>query len=449
MSYDDPRGAPAARPRGAQGRGSPVAPPATRCSSARSIATATLDGRGSPRNASRSTRVDLGDLGLDEGGAPADQAGAAPSAPAIDGARDAPPSLAVDLPAWCRAQGARLIASSARRAGVVAIGAATRSLARRRARRRTAAPRRSSTRPRAGGSRRAARWSRRARRRSTSRSSRSERRSGPTRRRGSTRRRPPRSGIRRPRSRGTRRSTHPAEVEDAVVQVMTYLIENETAALLVPARFLGAAPSALSRGDAAPRDPGRRRGAPHRGVHAARAAPPRRARPVHRRRPGLARDAVRRARLRDRERSCSRCSGEGSFLALLWFLRDHAPDPCTREVARLAAQDEARHVAFGLAHLRAPRRRGSRRCASGSPPRSSAATPRSRTPRASTTRCSTRSSCSPPAAGSRPRSAAGTPRSSRSHREMDARSPAAPRSPRVRRRRRGRRSPPLHTRNFM
>jgi len=30
----------------------------------------------------------------------------------------------------------------------------------------------------------------------------------------------------------------PDDVEDAVVQVMTYLIENETAALLVPARFL-------------------------------------------------------------------------------------------------------------------------------------------------------------------------------------------------------------------
>src|SRR6476660_8654734 len=43
--------------------------------------------------------------------------------------------------------------------------------------------------------------------------------------------------------------------------------------------------------------------------------------------------------------------GEGSFLALLWFLHEHAPDVCTREVARLAAQDEARHVAFGLAHL--------------------------------------------------------------------------------------------------
>jgi hypothetical protein len=43
--------------------------------------------------------------------------------------------------------------------------------------------------------------------------------------------------------------------------------------------------------------------------------------------------------------------GEGSFLTLLWFIRDHAPDECTREVARFAAQDEARHVAFGLAHL--------------------------------------------------------------------------------------------------
>jgi hypothetical protein len=43
--------------------------------------------------------------------------------------------------------------------------------------------------------------------------------------------------------------------------------------------------------------------------------------------------------------------GEGSFLSLLAFLRDRGPDPITREVARLAAQDEARHVAFGLAHL--------------------------------------------------------------------------------------------------
>ncbi|MEZ4654048.1 MAG: hypothetical protein R3E12_10815 [Candidatus Eisenbacteria bacterium] len=31
----------------------------------------------------------------------------------------------------------------------------------------------------------------------------------------------------------------PEEIEDAVVQVMTYLIENETAALIIPARFAG------------------------------------------------------------------------------------------------------------------------------------------------------------------------------------------------------------------
>ena len=44
--------------------------------------------------------------------------------------------------------------------------------------------------------------------------------------------------------------------------------------------------------------------------------------------------------------------GEGTFLSLLWFLERHAPDPVTAAVCRLAAQDEARHVAFGVAHLR-------------------------------------------------------------------------------------------------
>src|SRR5690606_21538631 len=43
--------------------------------------------------------------------------------------------------------------------------------------------------------------------------------------------------------------------------------------------------------------------------------------------------------------------GEGTFLSLLWFLHAHAPDPATRQIARLAAQDEARHVSFGLSHL--------------------------------------------------------------------------------------------------
>jgi hypothetical protein len=36
---------------------------------------------------------------------------------------------------------------------------------------------------------------------------------------------------------------------------------------------------------------------------------------------------------------------------LLSFLDEHAPDPVTRQVTRLARVDEARHVAFGVAHL--------------------------------------------------------------------------------------------------
>jgi hypothetical protein len=143
---------------------------------------------------------------------------------------------------------------------------------------------------------------------------------------------------------------HPAEVEDAIVQLMTYLIENETAALLVPVRFLG-------------------RLHPHfrevMQLLAIQAADEARHIEVF----------TRRATLRRSELGLSTAGGqaslatlfdepdfaiasfllavlgEGSFLALLWFIRDHAPDLCTREVARLAAQDEARHVAFGLAHL--------------------------------------------------------------------------------------------------
>lgn len=44
--------------------------------------------------------------------------------------------------------------------------------------------------------------------------------------------------------------------------------------------------------------------------------------------------------------------GEGTFLTLLSFLEKHAPDPATKALMRLAHRDEARHVAFGIAHLR-------------------------------------------------------------------------------------------------
>jgi hypothetical protein len=143
---------------------------------------------------------------------------------------------------------------------------------------------------------------------------------------------------------------HPPEVEDAIVQIMTYLIENETAALIVPTRFLG-------------------RLHPHyrevMQLLAIQTADEARHIEVFTRRARLRRDALglstaggqaSLATLFD-EPDFAVASfllsvlGEGSFLSLLWFIHEHAPDACTRQVAKLAAQDEARHVAFGLAHL--------------------------------------------------------------------------------------------------
>ena len=144
---------------------------------------------------------------------------------------------------------------------------------------------------------------------------------------------------------------HPAEVEDAVVQVMTYLIENETAALVVPSRFIAQMH-------------------PHfrevMQVLAIQAADEARHIEVF----------TRRALLKRKELGLSTAGGqaslqtlvdepyfaiaafllsvlgEGTFLNLLWFLERSAPDPVTSAVCRLAAQDEARHVAFGMSHLR-------------------------------------------------------------------------------------------------
>lgn len=45
--------------------------------------------------------------------------------------------------------------------------------------------------------------------------------------------------------------------------------------------------------------------------------------------------------------------GEGTFLDLLRFVERHAPDAATAAVARLAHRDERRHVHFGISHVRA------------------------------------------------------------------------------------------------
>ena len=41
-----------------------------------------------------------------------------------------------------------------------------------------------------------------------------------------------------------------------------------------------------------------------------------------------------------------------TFLDLLTFIEDHAPDEVTADVVRRAKADEARHVHFGLVHVR-------------------------------------------------------------------------------------------------
>jgi hypothetical protein len=143
----------------------------------------------------------------------------------------------------------------------------------------------------------------------------------------------------------------PREIEDAVVQIMTYLIENETAALLVPSRFV----SQLH---------------PHfrevMQVLALQAADEPRHIEVFTRRALLKRaelglstaDGQASLKTLVEEPDFAIASfllsvlGEGTFLSLLWFLERHAPDAVTAAVCRLAAHDEARHVAFGMAHLR-------------------------------------------------------------------------------------------------
>lgn len=145
--------------------------------------------------------------------------------------------------------------------------------------------------------------------------------------------------------------TLPGEIEAAVVQVMTYLIENEYAALQIPARFIA-------------------RLHPHfrevMQVLAVQVADEARHVEVFTRRALLKTDelgvsgAGGRASLQtlldepDFSLAAFLLSvlGEGSFLELLGFIAEHAPDPVTRRVASLALRDERRHVAFGMAHLK-------------------------------------------------------------------------------------------------
>jgi hypothetical protein len=140
------------------------------------------------------------------------------------------------------------------------------------------------------------------------------------------------------------------DVEEAVVQIMTYLVENETAALIIPSRFIAQLH-------------------PHfrevMQLLAVQAADEARHIDVFTRRALLKRDhlgfstvggqASLKTLVDEPEFAIASfllsVLGEGTFLSLLWFIERYAPDPVTAAVARLAAQDEGRHVAFGVAHL--------------------------------------------------------------------------------------------------
>jgi hypothetical protein len=143
----------------------------------------------------------------------------------------------------------------------------------------------------------------------------------------------------------------PTVLEEAVCQVMTFLTENEFAALYVPARFLSrihphyrevTAVLAMQVVDEAR----------HVEVFTRRAEEGGR---------GLGTTAVSsqlslQTLIEEPDFSTAMfllsVMGEGTFLTLLQFLETYAPDPVTATIMRLAHRDEGRHVAFGLEHVR-------------------------------------------------------------------------------------------------
>jgi hypothetical protein len=148
--------------------------------------------------------------------------------------------------------------------------------------------------------------------------------------------------------------THGDAVERAVVQVMAYLVENEEAALVVPARFLGQVHPHFREVQqvlaVTVADEARHIEAFTRRAHL-------------RTGPGALAATLSTAGGRQSLQTLLdepdfavaafllSVMGEGTFVSLLGFLERHAPDPVTARVAQLARVDEARHVAFALGHL--------------------------------------------------------------------------------------------------
>jgi hypothetical protein len=141
----------------------------------------------------------------------------------------------------------------------------------------------------------------------------------------------------------------PPALERAVAQVFAFLAENELSALYVPSRFVARLhPAYLATAQFLATQL----------VDEARhiAAFLRRA---HWGPPALSTVTTRRSlltllELEDFTEASFLLSvlGEGTFLDLLRFVEQHAPDEATAALARRARIDEARHVHFGIAHVR-------------------------------------------------------------------------------------------------
>ena len=140
------------------------------------------------------------------------------------------------------------------------------------------------------------------------------------------------------------------DVERAVAQVTTYIAQNEYAAYYVPARYLAQVNpefvEVLMWLASHVHDEAR-----HVEVFTKRSlAGGRRAHAL------AATELSLQTLLEERDFSAAalllNVLGEGTFLDLLSFVSHHAPDAATATAARLAHQDERRHVQFGIAHIR-------------------------------------------------------------------------------------------------
>jgi hypothetical protein len=141
------------------------------------------------------------------------------------------------------------------------------------------------------------------------------------------------------------------ELEGAVAQIMTFLTENEFAAIYVPARFISRIHPhyrevvevlAMQVAEEARHAEAFTRRAEAGGVGLGIT--------------GINGQLSLKTLLEEPDFTAATfllcVMGEGTFLTLLKFLSDYAPDPVTAALARLAHRDEARHVAFGMEHLR-------------------------------------------------------------------------------------------------